>query len=131
MIQRVRHRHATKDGDSKFWPEQRKALKDAVVNPSVNYDDKGKDKETAKHLSDFAKPKEPKPMCSRLIKSSCASRQSTKPGGAHRPFRTTSPAATRAGARAVYPPAVSVSHRRRGTGECSAHRSRGAVQAAS
>ena len=51
-----------KDGDSKLSSEQRKALKDAVVNPGVNHDNKDKDKETAKHLFDFAKPKELKPI---------------------------------------------------------------------
>jgi hypothetical protein len=45
-----------KDGDSKLSPEQRKALKDAVVNPGVNHDNKDKDVQTAKHLFDFVTP---------------------------------------------------------------------------
>jgi hypothetical protein len=46
--------------------EQRKALRDALVNPGVNHDNqteqKKKDLEAAKHVFDFAKPKENKPL---------------------------------------------------------------------
>jgi hypothetical protein len=42
--------------------EKRKAAKDAFVNPELNRDQREKDKEIAKHLFDFAKPKEVKPI---------------------------------------------------------------------
>jgi hypothetical protein len=50
------------DSGVHLTPEQQKALKGSIRNPAINHDQKDKDKEQAKHMFDFAKPKELKPI---------------------------------------------------------------------